>query len=39
VGVSAKIGDRWTASTFYNVNFGADGYTNNIISASFNISF
>jgi len=39
VGVSAKIGDRWTASTFYNVNFGADGYTNNIISASFSISF
>ena len=38
-GVSAKIGDRWTASAFYNVNFGAQGYTNNIISASFNFSF
>ena len=39
VGVSAKFGDRWTASMFYNVNFGAAGYTNNIISTSLNFAF
>ena len=38
-GVSAKFGDRWTASMFYNVNFGAAGYTNNIISTSLNFAF
>ena len=38
-GLSAKFGDRWTASVYYNVNFGADGYTNNIISTSLNIGF
>jgi outer membrane autotransporter protein len=38
-GISAKFGDRWTASVYYNVNFGAANYTNNIISASFNIGF
>ena len=38
-GVSAKIGDRWNASVFYNVNFGAEGYTNNIISTSLGIAF
>ena len=39
VGVSAKFGDRWNASVFYNVNFGAEGYTNNIISTSLGLSF
>ena len=29
VGISAKFADRWSASVFYNVNFGAEGYTNN----------
>ena len=38
-GISAKIGDRWSASVFYNVNFGAEGYTNNIISTSLGFSF
>ena len=39
VGLSARIGDRWTASAFYNVNFGASGYTNNFISTSLNFAF
>jgi len=39
VGVSAKIGERVTSSLFYNVNFGSQNYSNNIISASLNISF
>jgi len=38
-GISAKIGDRWSGSVFYNVNFGAEGYTNNIISTSLGFSF
>ena len=38
-GISAKFADRWTASVFYNVNFGAEGYTNNIISTSLNFAF
>ena len=38
-GVSAKFGDRWNASVFYNVNFGGSGYTNNIISTSLGFSF
>ena len=38
-GISAKFADRWTASVFYNVNFGGEGYTNNIISASLGLSF
>jgi autotransporter-associated beta strand protein len=38
-GISAKVGDRWSASVFYNVNFGAEGYTNNIISTSLGFSF
>jgi outer membrane autotransporter protein len=38
-GISAKVGDRWSASVFYNVNFGAQGYTNNIISTSLGFSF
>jgi hypothetical protein len=37
--VSAKIGDRWSGSVFCNVNFGAEGYTNNIISTSLGFSF
>jgi outer membrane autotransporter protein len=39
VGISAKFADRWSASVFYNVNFGAEGYTNNIISTSLVFSF
>jgi autotransporter-associated beta strand protein len=38
-GISAKVGDRWSASAFYNVNFGAEGYTNNTISTSLGFSF
>jgi outer membrane autotransporter protein len=38
-GISAKFADRWSASVFYNVNFGAEGYTNNIISTSLGFSF
>ena len=38
-GISAKFADRWTASVFYNVNFGAESYTNNIISTSLNFAF
>ena len=38
-GISANFGDRWSASVFYNVNFGGDGYTNNIISTTLGLSF
>jgi hypothetical protein len=38
-GISAKFADRWSASVFYNVNFGAAGYTNNIISTSLGLAF
>jgi fibronectin-binding autotransporter adhesin len=38
-GVSARFGDRWSASVFYNVNFGSENYTNNIISTSLGFSF
>ena len=38
-GVTAQFGDRWSGSVFYNVNFGAEGYTNNIISTSLGFSF
>ena len=38
-GISANFADRWSASVFYNVNFGAEGYTNNIISTSLGFSF
>ena len=38
-GISAKFGDRCTGSVFYNVNFGAEGYTNNIISTSLGFAF
>jgi outer membrane autotransporter protein len=38
-GISAKFADRWSASVFYNVNFGAEGYSNNIISTSLGFSF
>ena len=38
-GISAKFGDRWNGSVFYNVNFGGKGYTNNIISTSLGFSF
>jgi outer membrane autotransporter protein len=39
VGVTAKLGERWSGSVFYNVNFGSENYTNNIISAGLNFSF
>ena len=38
-GLSAQIGDRWNASVFYNVNFGAQTYLENSISASLNFAF
>ncbi len=39
VGMSTKFGERWTASLFYNINFGNIDFTNNIISADLNLSF
>jgi outer membrane autotransporter protein len=39
VGVTAKFGEQWSGSIFYNVNFGNNEFTNNIISADLNISF
>ena len=39
VGVTAKFGEQWSGSLFYNVNFGNNEFTNNIISADLNISF
>ena len=39
VGVTAKLGERWSGSVFYNVNFGSENYTNNIISTSLNFAF
>jgi outer membrane autotransporter protein len=39
VGISAKFADRWSASVFYNVNFGSENYTNNIISTSLGFAF
>ena len=39
VGVTAKLGDRWSGSVFYNVNFGSENYNNNIISTMFNFAF
>jgi outer membrane autotransporter protein len=39
VGMSTKFGERWTASLFYNINFGDIDFTNNIISADLNLSF
>ena len=38
-GLSAQIGDQWNASVFYNVNFGAQTYLENSISASLNFAF
>jgi len=37
--MSTKFGERWTASLFYNINFGNIDFTNNIISADLNLSF
>jgi outer membrane autotransporter protein len=39
VGVTAKFGERWSGSLFYNVNFGSNEFTNNVISADLNLSF
>jgi outer membrane autotransporter protein len=38
-GVSAKFDKDWTASLFYNINFGAQTYQNNIVSAGLNLAF
>ena len=38
-GLSAQIGEQWNASVFYNVNFGAQTYLQNSISASLNFAF
>jgi outer membrane autotransporter protein len=38
-GVSAQFGERVSGSVFYNVNFGSQTFTDNIISAGLNISF
>ena len=38
-GISANFADRWSASVFYNVNFGGEGYTTNIIITSLGFSF
>ncbi len=38
-GVTAQIGQDWSASVFYNVNFGAQTYLENAISASLNFAF
>jgi outer membrane autotransporter protein len=39
VGLSARIGETWGASVFYNVNFGARTYLENSISASLGVAF
>jgi hypothetical protein len=38
-GVTAHFGERVTEFLFYNISFGSQNYTNNIISAGLNISF
>lgn len=38
-GVTAQFGERVTGSVFYNVNFGSQNFSNNIISAGLNLSF
>ncbi|MFM8716790.1 MAG: autotransporter domain-containing protein, partial [Spartobacteria bacterium] len=39
VGVTTRIGERWSGSLFYNVNFGNNDFSNNIISADLNFAF
>lgn len=39
VGVTAQIGRAWTASVFYNVNFGNPNYASNMVSAGLNFAF
>jgi autotransporter-associated beta strand protein/T5SS/PEP-CTERM-associated repeat protein len=38
-GVGLRLGRAWTASAFYNVNFGNPDFTNNIVSLSLGLSF
>lgn len=38
-GVSIRLGRDWTASAFYNVNFGNPDFTDNIVSLSLGVSF
>ena len=39
LGVGVRLGRAWTASAFYNVNFGSPDFTNNIVSLSLGVSF
>ena len=38
-GLGLRIGRAWTASAFYNVNFGNPDFTSNIVSLSLGASF
>jgi hypothetical protein len=38
-GLGFRIGRAWTASAYYNVNFGNPDFTDNIVSLSLGISF
>lgn len=39
VGVTAQIGNAWTASVFYYANFGNPTYASNMVSAGLNFAF
>ncbi|MEN9468779.1 MAG: hypothetical protein RL630_512 [Verrucomicrobiota bacterium] len=39
LGVGVRLGRDWTASAFYNVNFGNPDFTSNIVSLSLGVSF
>lgn len=38
-GLGLRIGSAWSASAFYNVNFGNPDFTNNIVSLALGVSF
>jgi uncharacterized protein with beta-barrel porin domain len=38
-GLNMRLGQTWTASAFYNVDFGTPDFTNNIISLSLSWNF
>jgi fibronectin-binding autotransporter adhesin len=38
-GIGLRLGDRLTASLFYNINFSGSEYINNIIGADLNVAF
>jgi outer membrane autotransporter protein len=38
-GITARIGDRWTASAFYNVDFGNPNFLSNQVSVGLNFAF